>query len=72
MRDSDRQSEFRAAHSPLHGRRGDKPRSLQGAGGLRACAALMLCAATADSLCGTDLHHTAQLRRTDGAFPMEG
>jgi len=70
MRDSDRQSGFPAADSPLHGRRGHKPGSLQASWWGRACAAFTLCAATAIALPAQTFKTLLTFDGTDGANPF--
>ncbi len=72
MRDTNRPFEFPAAHSPFHGRRGAKPRSLQTSWWARACAALMLCAATAIASPAQTFTSLFNFDNTDGYYPYAG
>jgi uncharacterized repeat protein (TIGR03803 family) len=72
MRDSDRQSEFRAARFPLRGRQGDKPRSLQANWWARACAAFAVCVAAAITSSAQTFRTLHSFDLTDGANPLGG
>ena len=69
MRDS-RQSEFPAADSPLHERRGDKRRSLRASWWARACAAVVICAAAAIASPAQTFTTLLSFDNTDGAEPL--
>jgi len=69
MRDSDRQSEFSAAHPPFYGRHGDKLRSLKANCWARMCGALILCMVTAMSLWAQRFAKIHNFDSMDGATP---
>ena len=72
MRDSDRQSEFRAAQFPLRGRRGDKPPSLQAHRWARACAVFMLSAAAASGAPAQTFRTLWNFDSANGDYPYAG
>lgn len=76
MHNSNRHSEIPAAHSRnwFHGRRGEKPRSLRSKWWARACAAVVICAATAVALRAQSytLLHSFAGPPNDGAYSWAG